>query len=165
MTLRKSLLALTFCLFAFNAFSVVASTEVSATPAGINPEQVQKIEAMLQDMSTMDLSKMTISQAEELAGRKLTIKEKIGFKVAKMKMKKMQKKATASMKSGNDLNAPESGLDKGMYILVAFFIPFLAVGLASDWEGNDWLICLLLTALCWLPGFIYALMKMKKYYN
>ncbi len=162
MTLRKSLLALSLCLFAFSAFAVVSSTEVSKTPVSITPEQAKQAEALLNKLATVDLNTLTIHQAEELAGRKLTLKEKIGFKVAKMKMKKMQKKATVSMEAGK--SAPDSGLDKGMYILVAFFIPFLAVGLASDWDGNEWLICLLLTCLCWLPGFIYALVKMKNYY-
>ena len=161
MTLRKSLLALSFCLFAFNAFSIVA-TEVPQSPIALSAEQTQKVQAMIQDLSTQDLSKLTISQAEELAGRKLTLKEKIGFKIAKMKMKKIEKKANEAMKAGNGLAAP--GIEKGVYIILAIFIPFLAVGLASNWEGSDWLWCLLWTFLCGLPGIIYALLKMKKYY-
>jgi len=161
MTLRKSLLALSFCLFAFNAFSFVSAVE--PTPVSITPEQAQKAEAMLKALSNQDLSTMTIHQAEELAGRKLTLKEKIGFKIAKMKMKKIEKKATAAMKSGNGFAAP--GIEKGVYIILAIFIPFLAVGLATNWEGNDWLWCLLWTFLCGLPGIIYALIKMKDYYQ
>lgn len=157
MTLRKSLLAFVLCLFAFNAFSATASVE---TPSAITPEQAQKMEAFLTTLSAKDVNNFTIRDAEKLAGRKLTFKEKIGFKVAKMKMKR---KGINSLFSGDGKSAP--GIEKGIYILIAIVgFPFLSVGLASDWEGSDWLYCLLWTCLCWLPGFIYALMKMKKYY-
>jgi uncharacterized membrane protein YqaE (UPF0057 family) len=42
-----------------------------------------------------------------------------------------------------------------LYIL-ALLIPWLAVGLATDWEGKKIGICLLLTLLFLLPGIIYA---------
>lgn len=163
MTLRKSLIAFAFTLFAFQAFShdLAVKNPLSTTP---NAEQMEKIQAMVSTLQTKDLSKLTIREVEELTGQEMSFKEKVAFKVAKMKMKKMEKKAVASMKAGNDFTAP--GIDKGIYILLAIIgFPFLSVGLASNWEGNDWLYCLLLTFLCWLPGFIYALIKMKNYYN
>jgi uncharacterized membrane protein YqaE (UPF0057 family) len=39
------------------------------------------------------------------------------------------------------------------------------MGLFSDWDGSDWIVNLLLTMLCWLPGLIHALTKMKEYYK
>ena len=160
MTLRKSLLALSLCLFAFNAFSAIATTEVSQTPLAISAEPNQKVQAMISEMAATDLNNFSIRQVEELTGRKLNFKEKIGFKVAKMKMKKMQRKAAGSDSSKGN-SAP--GIEKGIYIILAIFIPFVAVGLATDWKGNDWLWCLLWSFLC-IGGIIYALMKMKKYY-
>lgn len=143
MTLRKSLLALTLCLFALSAFAVGLSSSASATmPA---TEQAQK-------MTTHDFSKMSVRQVEELTGHKLSLKEKLAFKVLKMKAKKMQKKASTD-------------LDQNVYIILAIFIPFVAVGLASDWEGNDWLICLLLSCIFWIPGIIFAFIKMGDYYG
>ncbi|MDO8368636.1 MAG: YqaE/Pmp3 family membrane protein [Saprospiraceae bacterium] len=163
MSLRKSLLALILCLFALNAFSATATEPVAKTPIAISAEQAKQVEALLKDFSAHDLSRLTISKVEELTGKKMSFKEKVAFKIAKMKMKKLQKKVTVSMESSNGFTAP--GIDKGIYILLAIVgFPWLSVGLASDWEGNDWLYCLLLTFLCWLPGFIYALVKMKKYY-
>ncbi|MFT6149042.1 MAG: uncharacterized membrane protein YqaE (UPF0057 family) [Saprospiraceae bacterium] len=41
---------------------------------------------------------------------------------------------------------------------------FLGIGLMSDWEGSEWIICLVLTVLFYIPGLIYALIKMKNYY-
>ena len=59
----------------------------------------------------------------------------------------------------------DADLSKGVYILLAIIgWGFLGIGLMSDWDGNEWIIALVLTALCWLPGVIYTLAKMKNYY-
>ncbi|HAD14936.1 MAG TPA: hypothetical protein DCF33_21115, partial [Saprospirales bacterium] len=150
-----------FGLFANNAFASTMA-DVSQTPFSISAENAQKVEALLQEFSTQDLNQLTISKVEELTGKEMSFKEKVAFKIAKMKMKKAQKKVVASMKSGNGLAAPD--LDKGVYIILAIFIPFVAVGLATDWQGKDWIIALLLSFLCGLPGIFYALVKMNKYY-
>lgn len=55
-------------------------------------------------------------------------------------------------------------LSKGLYVLLAIIgWGFIGIGLNTDWDGNEWIICLLLSLL-WLPGLIYALIKMKNYY-
>jgi uncharacterized membrane protein YqaE (UPF0057 family) len=43
-----------------------------------------------------------------------------------------------------------------LYIL-CFFIPFLAVGLATDWDVTAVVINLILSFLFWLPGIIHAI--------
>jgi len=55
--------------------------------------------------------------------------------------------------------------DKTLLYLLAFFIPFVAVGMVTDWEIKDILINLLLTALCGIPGIIHAFIKVKNYYD
>ncbi len=164
MTLRRFLLACTLCLFAFQAFSSVLLVKEPQTSLAPSAEQMQQMQAVLGTLSSQDLATLSISQVEGLTGHKMNFKEKVAFKIAKMKMKKMKRKMTAEMKSADGI-AEAPGIDKMLYIILSIFVlPFLAVGLATNWEGNDWLWCLLLTFLCWLPGLIYALMKMKKYY-
>lgn len=56
-------------------------------------------------------------------------------------------------------------ISKGVYVLLAIIgFGWLAMGLNDDFEGFDWLISLLLYILGWLPGVIYTLIMMKKYY-
>jgi uncharacterized membrane protein YqaE (UPF0057 family)/NACalpha-BTF3-like transcription factor len=43
-----------------------------------------------------------------------------------------------------------------LYIILCILLPFVAVGLATDWDLTKTLICLLLCCLFWLPGIIYA---------
>ena len=44
-----------------------------------------------------------------------------------------------------------------LLIVLSFLIPFLAVGIKTDWSMKT-LICLLLTLLFWIPGVVYALL-------
>ena len=73
--------------------------------------------------------------------------------------KKVEKIKKFLQKGGSDK------LSKGLYILLAIIgWGFLGMGLVSDWEGSDWIICLVVSFLFILPGLIYALIKMKNYY-
>jgi len=47
-------------------------------------------------------------------------------------------------------------------IVLAILTPPLAVGIASDWDPDKVLIAMLLTALCYLPGVIYAIIQAGK---
>ncbi len=47
-------------------------------------------------------------------------------------------------------------------IILAILTPPLAVGIASDWDPDKVLIAIILTALCTLPGIIYALIQVSK---
>ena len=162
MFLKNFVLTLSFGLFAINAFAATTA-DVSKTPITISAENAQKVEALLQEFSTQDLNQLTISKVEELTGKEMSFKEKVAFKIAKMKMKKAQKKVVASMESADGLAAP--GIEKSVYIIITlFFLPWLAVGLATDWKGSDWIVTLLLIFVCYIASPIYALVKMKKYY-
>ncbi|MGC4058828.1 MAG: hypothetical protein QM743_12025 [Chitinophagaceae bacterium] len=52
-----------------------------------------------------------------------------------------------------------------LYVILAiFWLGWLAMGINDDFEGYDWLISLLLYILFYLPGLIFTLIKMGKYY-
>jgi len=70
-------------------------------------------------------------------------------------------KEVASNKTMNSTKIVKKALKNGpsttlLYVL-CFFIPFLAVGLATDWDTNTVLINLLWTLLCGIPGVIHAI--------
>ncbi len=64
-------------------------------------------------------------------------------------IKKLAKKASVKSSTREDL-------EPVVYILLCIFIPFLAVGFATDWNTNDVILNLLLCLLCGLPGIIHA---------
>jgi uncharacterized membrane protein YqaE (UPF0057 family) len=149
--MRKILfLSLVAVLFCTTSFTTIAPSAVVATPEqsmkGIIPEQFAK-------MTTDEVLNMTPREYKKMTGQKLSLKEIIALKAAQKMIKKRL-----------PVGAGGEPVDKTMYIVLAILIPFLAVGLATDWDGNDWIICLVLSVLlCWVGGFIYALVKMKDY--
>lgn len=54
------------------------------------------------------------------------------------------------------LKESKAGDEAILYIILCILIPFVAVGLATDWDVTKTLICLLLSFLFWIPGIIYA---------
>jgi len=73
-------------------------------------------------------------------------------KIIKSKIKKVFKK-----------QSPASD-DIIIYYLLAFFIPFLAVGLVTDWDVSQVVLNLLLTILCVIPGIIHAFIVVRDNY-
>lgn len=67
------------------------------------------------------------------------------------------------VKSGVKISKKENNSNSGdgmliLLVILAFLIPFVAVGIKTDWDLMKVLICLLLCILFWLPGVIYALL-------
>lgn len=97
------------------------------------------------------LVNMTPKEIYKMTGKKLTLKEVIKLKAA-------QKYLKSQKKSGDD------GISKGLYILLSLIgATWIFMGIQDDWSGSTWIVNLLLFALCWLPGFIHSMVKMKDY--
>lgn len=106
---------------------------------------------------------LTPSDYKKITGHKLGLKKSIALKIAQKKVKKEIRQAK---KNNGEITTAGDGITKGVYILLAIFgLAWLAMGIKSDWDGSDWIVNLLLTFLCWLPGFIHAMIKMKDYYG
>ena len=95
---------------------------------------------------------ISVTSSDVAPAKKLTLKERVIFKRAKKALTQ-------------DVKPNETELSKGLYILLAILgLGWLAMGLLDGFEGSDWIICLVLYALFFVPGFIYSLIKMKNYY-
>ena len=93
------------------------------------------------------LLSLTPAKMEQLTGKKMTIAQKLALKMAQKKAKKAGE------------------ISKGLYIVLAIFgLAWIGMGVMDDWSGSTWIVNLILTLLFWLPGFIHALVVMKKYY-
>lgn len=150
--MKKIFFTLLFALGIAQLIPANASTPTTQTgqlDAAMLINQVDNMPAS--NMTTESFLNMSPKEFKKATGKKLNLKERIGLKLVQKALKKQMKAAGA-------------GIDKNVYIILAIFIPFLAVGLATNFEGTDWLIALLLSFLFWLPGIIYAFIKMKDYY-
>lgn len=136
--------------FALNSHAAVKASW--ATDFSGQPE-IEALSPEMMEMAMDDFLALTPKKYKEMTGEKLTFGQSLKLKAAQKFIKKQQKKGAADF-------------SKGLYILLAFLgLAWLAMGVMDDWEGSDWIVNLVLTYVClWLPGFIHALVKMKKYY-
>jgi hypothetical protein len=117
-----------------------------------NQEAVKVMSPIMQTMLMDDFLKLTPSKYKELTGKKLGFRKTLQLKAAQKLMKHQQRKGTE--------------IPKGLYIAGAIFgWAWLMMGLMDDWDGKNWWTCLILYALCGIPGIIYAFIKMKDYYK
>lgn len=142
---------LLFGLFLVLGLSAKAVHSVNwATQFG-DESQIQALSPEMTKMAVDKFLNLTPQSYKEMTG------EKLGFRKT-MQLKSAQKFIKAKMNKGEDI-------EKNLYIILAIVgLGFIAMGLMDDWKGNNWIINLILTALCWLPGVIHALIKMKDYY-
>jgi uncharacterized membrane protein YqaE (UPF0057 family) len=96
---------------------------------------------------------LTPAQYKQMTGKRMGFFKSMELKMVQKQMKKQK--------------APEGGgdLPKWAYILFSILaLGWLAIGIRSNWKGNDWWIALLLYFLFYFPGLIYSLIVMHKYY-
>ena len=138
-----------FVLFALNIDAAVKTSWADdfnnqpAVKTALTPEMLQ--------MGLDEFLTLTPKKYKEITGQKLGLKKTFELKAAQKMIKKQMKKD------------PE--FSKGLYVLLAILgLAWVAMGVMDDWNGSDWIVNLILVVLCWLPGLIHALTKMKKYY-
>jgi len=102
--------------------------------------------------SMEDFIRLSPKEYENLTGKDLKFKDRLKFKLTQKLLKHKLKKG--------DIEIPQIAY----VILSVFGFGFLAMGLLDNWTGNNWWIALLLSFLFWLPGVIFALIKMNEYY-
>jgi uncharacterized membrane protein YqaE (UPF0057 family) len=134
---------------------VLPKEAMTATVWGVPLKDAPELKALSPEMLKLGIDQflsLTPSKYKKMTGHKLGLKKSIELKAAQKFLKKRM--------------AADEKVPKGLYIVLAILgWGFLAIGLLTDWQGNDWWVNLLLTLLCWLPGVIHALVKMKDYYR
>jgi len=70
-------------------------------------------------------------------------------------------KVTAEKKAASNTPANDTDDELILLYLLAILIPFVAVGIVTDWDLTDVVINLLLCLLCYIPGVIHAFIKIR----
>lgn len=111
----------------------------SASPVSANSVETAKVPELKAASKSIDVV------ATSTVAKQSKVEQK-----ASSQMKKLEKKASKIAKKGS------SSDDAILYYILAFFIPFLAVGLVTNWEVKQVVINILLCCLCGIPGIIHA---------
>lgn len=144
----KLLTTIIFSVVCLNLFAVVEHKKVQETDIPYTTELGSEIATL----TVKDFLDLKPRDYKRITGERLGIKKSIQLKAAQRYAKREMRKA------GADINS-------GLYILFAILgLGWLAMGLLDDWDGNNWIVNIILTALCWLPGLIHALVKKSEYY-
>ena len=139
--MKKLFYLLLLTLFATNSQAAIKVADVNAATASV---QLQKGDM---DHPAGISTKMAKNES----------KKKLGF-FKKMKMKLIQKFLKKKAKNDSDIS-------QGLYIVLSiFWLGWLAMGILDDWDGNNWIIGLLLYVIFYIPGLIFSLIKMGDYY-
>lgn len=113
-----------------------------------------EMKALTPEMAKMGMDEflsLTPKKYKEMTGKRLTLKQTIQLKAAQKIVKR---------------HAKSDDIPKGLYIVLAILgWAWVVMGIMDDWQGNNWWLNLILVFLCWLPGVIHALIKMKDYYG
>ena len=143
---------LTFLLLTLFALNSQAAVKASWANEFNGQPEIQALTPEMLDLGMDQFLALTPKKYKQMTGEKLSLGQAIKLKAAQKFIKKQAKKAD-----------PE--FSKGLYVLLAILgLAWVAMGVMDDWEGSDWIVNLILVVLCWLPGLIHALTKMKKYY-
>jgi len=117
-----------------------------------NDAKLQQLPPEMLQMGLANFLTITPQQYKAKTGKRLGI-----FKSVKLKMAQKYVK--------NNLMGDDSGITSGIYILLAILgLGWVAMGILDDWSGQNWVVNLILSFLCWLPGLIHALVKKSEYF-
>lgn len=141
-------------LLLFMCASVVNAAFVTKLAVVSNESTQSKNETSFTSFADLNsFLSMSPKAYKELTGKKLSLKEKLSLKITQKMLKKQSQKAEGGT------------LPQWAYIVLAIFgLGWLAIGILSNFKGNDWWISLLLYLCFYFPGLIYSLIVMKKYY-
>ncbi len=116
-------------------------------------------------------SATTVLQTEQLATDERTVIESDGYAPAALEAppvahENVAKKHSFLSRLIHKVAAAKAEISKGLYVVLAIIaLGWLAMGINDNFSGYEWLLSLLLYILGWLPGVIYTLIMMKKYYK
>jgi uncharacterized membrane protein YqaE (UPF0057 family) len=115
-------------------------------------ESLQNLPPELLEMGLATFLSITPKEYKVRTGDRLGLMNSIKLKFAQKRVKKA-------------LMASDDGISEGVYILLAILgLAWIAMGVKDDWKGDTWVINLILSFLCWLPGLIHALVKKSDYF-
>ena len=98
-----------------------------------------------------------VNQTEKIS--QTVVQEKASNSNLKYENQTIKSKEKALKASDSNLGGD---VPTGLLYVLCFFIPWLAVGLATDWDLKKVIINILWTMLCGIPGIIHAFIVVSK---
>ena len=151
----KSVLTLLVALLCSLGARAVTTTQAWSAELATQPE-LAALSTQLTNFSAEDFLELTPKEVRAMTGEKLGVKGTLALKAAQKAVKQQMRVANGQL---------ATDIPKGLYVVGAIFgFAWLLMGLMDDFQGNNWWLNLILYFLCFIPGLVHALIKMKDYY-
>ena len=135
---------------------VVVSSKDNSNTASVYEMPTQEVITVAQNDEASIQSKSIgttapVVNVKGMADQTISVNQNIkdAKQITKQEIKAL-KKAVKSQKKSDDVPI-------GLLYVLCFFVPFIVVGIVTDWDIPSVLINLLWTLLCGIPGVIHAL--------
>lgn len=135
-------------------------------------ESVASSGQVSQDASAIVKTNSSIAKESQYPTTNVVTKNEM-IQVLKQKTKEnhivnngIKKITSANFKNHSNTTSQNPNDDDMLLLLyvLAILIPFVAVGIVTDWDATDVIINLLLCILCYIPGVIHAFIKIRDNY-
>lgn len=144
----------------FASVVTIENNEDKLTPVSLEPISTNNDVVAQTEMTEVAIQEDVVSEKNTVAkksGLNLGVAAKNGRSMKRSGLNIIEHRSPVSMdKSDNTSDTQKTTNNTLLLVIIAIFIPFLAVGLYDGLSTRFW-ISLVLTLLFWLPGFIYAL--------
>ena len=117
---------------------------------GVTLNESNDASVFVEDITTNEVNSEVSSVVNNTKTEKVNSSSKVSSSKEVASNKTMN--STKIVKKANNKD-----VSKGLLYLLCFFIPWLAVGLATDWDVKTVVINILWTCLCGIPGIIHAI--------
>ena len=134
---------------------VVVSPKVNAKIAADYEMRIQEVVAVTQNDQASIESNPISTTAHEVSVKGMA-EQTISVHQENKEAKQISKQEIKALKKAVKSQNKSDDVPIGLLYVLCFFIPFVAVGLATDWDITTVLINILWTALCGIPGIIHA---------
>ena len=137
----------------------VITTNTPSSLIVTESNQAQNVVAEKTEVESKVAANETKNVVKNILSNKAEVKEAASNQsIAKETFSQVSEAKEAAAKKKSSSSRPS----KGLLIVLCFFIPWLAVGLATDWDVMPIIYNILWTMLCGIPGIIHGIIVVNR---
>lgn len=132
-------------------FNIIETETKELNNLQISDASMKKVES-----TNIAITKVYESKANSAKTNSDNQLNKLDAQEIKSNIKSNKKEIKQLLKKAKNSELSDGELMQILLIILCIILPFVAVGIYTDWDLIKVLICLALCILFWLPGIIYA---------
>jgi uncharacterized membrane protein YqaE (UPF0057 family) len=140
---------------------VVVSPKENSKTASVYELPTHEVVAVAQN-DEASIKSNSIATTPQVVSVKGMANQTISVNQKNNEVKQISKQEMKSLRKAHKMQNKNDDVPVGLLYALCFFVPFVAVGIVTDWDIKTVLINILWTALCGIPGIIHAFIVVSK---